>query len=161
VFIDTIAEWRDQAFHSPLLNRIWQLLPGFILWQIWKERNRRVFRNLSQPWQSCWHQCRNHILETISLQQWTDDTGGSTPSELLILQHWQPLPSSPPLTPSPPPLHSSSPSSWSPPSFPFIKLTPDGVALRSTWQAMGEGTRSRGTPPRDGRVLQPTTLPIV
>jgi hypothetical protein len=30
--IDTIADWRDQAFQSPLLNRIWQLLPGFILW---------------------------------------------------------------------------------------------------------------------------------
>jgi hypothetical protein len=41
--IDTIAEWRDQAFHSPLLNRIWQLLPGFILWQTWKEQNKRVF----------------------------------------------------------------------------------------------------------------------
>jgi hypothetical protein len=24
---DTIADWRDHPFHSPLLNRIWQLLP--------------------------------------------------------------------------------------------------------------------------------------
>jgi hypothetical protein len=47
--IATIAEWRDHAFQSPLLNRIWQLLPGFILWQIWKERNEGSFeisRNL-------------------------------------------------------------------------------------------------------------------
>jgi exonuclease III len=43
----TITNWRDQAFQSPLLNRIWQLLPGFILWQTWKERNRRIFRNTS------------------------------------------------------------------------------------------------------------------
>jgi ribonuclease HI len=126
--IDTIAEWRDQAFHSPLLNRIWKLLPSFILWKIWKERNIRVFRNLSQPWQHCWHQCRNHILETISLQHWTDDTGGSIPSELLILQHWQPLPSCPPLTLSLPSFHTLSPSSWSPPSIPFIKLNFDGAS---------------------------------
>jgi hypothetical protein len=30
--IDTITNWRDQVFQSPLLNRIWQLLPVFILW---------------------------------------------------------------------------------------------------------------------------------
>ena len=29
--IDTISEWRDRVFQSPLLNRIWKLLPGFIL----------------------------------------------------------------------------------------------------------------------------------
>jgi ribonuclease HI len=126
--IETIAEWRDHAFHSPLLNRIWQLLPGFILWQVWKERNRRVFRNLSQPWQSCWQQCRNHVLETISLQHWSDDTGSCAPSELLILQQWQPLPFSPPSTPSPPPLVAVSPSSWSPPPYPFIKLNFDGAS---------------------------------
>jgi hypothetical protein len=102
--IDTIANWRDKAFLSPLLNRIWQLLPGFILWQIWKERNRRVFRNLSQPWQSCWHNCRTHVLETISLQHWTEDQGSSNPSELPILQHWQPFPFPPLSLPSPSPL---------------------------------------------------------
>lgn len=35
----TIEEWREVAFHLPILNCIWQLLPGFILWKIWKERN--------------------------------------------------------------------------------------------------------------------------
>jgi hypothetical protein len=34
---ETMEEWRDSIFQSPILNRIWQLLPGFILWQIWKE----------------------------------------------------------------------------------------------------------------------------
>jgi ribonuclease HI len=120
--------WRDHAFQSPLLNRIWQLLPGFILWQVWKERNRRVFCKLSQPWQACWQQCRIHVLETISLQHWSDDTRSCTPSELLILQHWQPLPFSPPSLTSPPPLLALSPSSWSPPPFPFLKLNFDGAS---------------------------------
>jgi hypothetical protein len=34
---ETIEGWRDIAFLSPILNRIWQLLPSFILWQLWKE----------------------------------------------------------------------------------------------------------------------------
>ena len=126
--IETIANWRDHAFKSPLLNRIWQLLPGFVLWQIWKERNRRVFRNLSQPWQSCWHHCRSRILETISLQPWTTDKEGGTPSELSILQLWQPLPPSHSPPPSPSPPLDPSPSSWSPSSFPFIKLNFDGAS---------------------------------
>jgi hypothetical protein len=65
--IDTITDWRDQAFHSPLLNSIWKLLPGFILWKTWKERNRRLFRNVSLPWQHCWNQCHRNILETLNL----------------------------------------------------------------------------------------------
>jgi hypothetical protein len=32
--IETILNWRDQAFGSPYLNRVWQLLPGFVLWHI-------------------------------------------------------------------------------------------------------------------------------
>ena len=51
--INTITDWRDQDFHSLLLNHIWKLLPGFILWKTWKERNIRLFRNLSLPWQQC------------------------------------------------------------------------------------------------------------
>jgi hypothetical protein len=72
--VDTITNWRDQVFHSPLLNRIWQLLPGFILWQVWKERNRRLFRNVFLPWQHCWNRCRLNILETLNLQPWKKQT---------------------------------------------------------------------------------------
>jgi hypothetical protein len=118
--IATIAEWRDHAFQSPLLNRIWQLLPGFILWQVWKERNRRVFCKISQPWQSCWQQCRIHILETIALQHWTDNTRSCPPSELFILQQWQPLPFPPPPCPFSPP-SCSEPFVLVPSSLPLLK----------------------------------------
>jgi hypothetical protein len=149
--IDTISEWRDQAFHSPLLNRIWQLLPGFILWQTWKERNRRLFRNTSLPWQHCWHQCRCNILETLNLQQWTDENVHNTPSELSILQHWQPLPSHHPLPPS-------SPS----PNHPILqqcirKAGTDGVLLRYTWRDVEVRHGQRGTEPCDGLVPSPAT----
>jgi ribonuclease HI len=125
--LETITNWRDRAFQSPLLNRIWQLLPGFILWQTWKERNRRIFRGSSLPWQHCWHQCHSNIMETIHIQRWSDADLTGTPSELPIFQHWTPLPSlqAPPSTCPPP---SRSPSFWSPPPEDFIKLNFDGAS---------------------------------
>jgi hypothetical protein len=97
----TITNWRDQAFRSPLLNHVWQLLPGFILWKTWKERNRRTFRGLSLPWQHCWHQCYRNILETLHLQPRSGEDDSSTPDELPLIRFWTP---SPPLQarPSPP-----------------------------------------------------------
>jgi hypothetical protein len=100
--LETITNWRDRAFQSPLLNRIWQLIPGFILWQTWKERNKRIFKGRSLPWQHCWHHCRSNILETIHIQRWSDANLNGTPSELPIFQHWTSLPSL-----QPPPLHLS------------------------------------------------------
>jgi ribonuclease HI len=121
--------WRDQAFHSPLLNRIWQLLPGFILWQAWKERNRRIFKNASLPWQHCWKQCHRNILETLNLRCWSDEDRACSPSELSILKHWTPLPTlqTPPL-PSSSFSPSCSPSHWSPPPEAFVKLNFDGAS---------------------------------
>jgi hypothetical protein len=37
---DTIENWDSITFNNPILNYIWLLLPGFILWKIWKERNK-------------------------------------------------------------------------------------------------------------------------
>jgi hypothetical protein len=125
----TITHWRDQAFHSLLLNCIWQLLPGFILWQTWKERNQRIFRNISLPWQQCWKQCHRNVLETLNLRNWSDADLACPPSEFSILRHWTPLPT---LQERPPPPSSTfpscSPSLWSPPPEDFVKLNFDGAS---------------------------------
>jgi ribonuclease HI len=126
--LETIMEWRDKAFHSPYLNHIWQLLPGFVLWQVWKERNRRIFRSTSIPWQQCWRYCHRNIMETLHLRNWSSVDLTCPPSELPILRYWLQPPSLQTL-PSPPVTNpSSSPSSWSPPPEDFIKLNFDGAS---------------------------------
>jgi len=30
-----------------MVNLYWNLMPGMIIWAIWKERNQRIFRNES------------------------------------------------------------------------------------------------------------------
>jgi hypothetical protein len=64
---ETIEEWRDSIFQYPILNRIWQLLPGFILWKIWKEKNHRIFKSSSLSWQNVWDKIHSNIKETINL----------------------------------------------------------------------------------------------
>jgi exonuclease III len=98
--IETLINWRDQPFSSPYLNRVWQLLPGFVLWQVWKERNNRIFRNKANQWSLCWDLCRRNLLETLRLKPWSETDLACSPAELPILRHWTPPP--PSLLSSPP-----------------------------------------------------------
>ena len=40
---ETIASWPPKVFKNAILNRLWELFPGFLVWEIWKERNGRIF----------------------------------------------------------------------------------------------------------------------
>jgi hypothetical protein len=67
---DTIENWDSITFQNPILARIWQLLPGFTLWKIWKERNKRIFQSKASPPTSTWDRIMNLIRETIKRRQW-------------------------------------------------------------------------------------------
>ena len=42
---NTIMNWPSEYSNNLRINSIWKVLPGFITWTIWKERNRRIFQN--------------------------------------------------------------------------------------------------------------------
>jgi hypothetical protein len=67
---DTIENWDSITYNNPILNHIWQLLPGFILWQIWKERNKRIFHSKNSPAESTWDKAATLIKETIRSKHW-------------------------------------------------------------------------------------------
>ena len=33
-----VETWSDKAFKNPILNRLWEIVPGFVVLEIWKER---------------------------------------------------------------------------------------------------------------------------
>jgi hypothetical protein len=43
----TINTWEEKYNDNEEVNLCWTLTPSMIAWAIWKERNRRIFRNQS------------------------------------------------------------------------------------------------------------------
>ena len=41
----TIAEWPTKVFKNKIVNSLWELLPGFTIWELWKTRNSQIFEN--------------------------------------------------------------------------------------------------------------------
>ncbi len=39
----TIERLPSKPYKNAILNRIWELFPRFLMWEIWIERNRRIF----------------------------------------------------------------------------------------------------------------------
>jgi hypothetical protein len=78
---DTIENWDHSTYNNPILNLIWQLLSGFILWQIWKERNKRIFHSQPTPPETTWETIRSLIKETIRSKSWTEEDLQCSPEE--------------------------------------------------------------------------------
>jgi hypothetical protein len=56
--IETIEFWSANPFNNPIINRAWEIFPGFLMWNVWKERNQRIFKDKSLT--------RNQIWEIIA-----------------------------------------------------------------------------------------------
>jgi hypothetical protein len=41
--------WNERYNENEMVNLCWNLMPGMIIWAIWKKRNQRIFRNESLP----------------------------------------------------------------------------------------------------------------
>ena len=44
----TITNWAHQPYNNMLLNKIWELFPGLVVWELWIERNNKNFNNRSR-----------------------------------------------------------------------------------------------------------------
>jgi len=125
----TIQHWEEEPFSNPILNRLWAALPGFLIWIVWKERNRRIFNHTVKSCDDLWGRIRRLMIESLKLSSWGDHDLKASAAESIILNNWgiTALPASlmPNRTPSP---DSASPDSWSPPREGFFKLNFDGAS---------------------------------
>ena len=85
---DTIENWDSITYNNPILNQIWLLLPGFILWQIWKERNKRIFHSKQSPTKDIWQTVVKLIRETIQSKHWQPRDHECSREEAHIFQSW-------------------------------------------------------------------------
>jgi ribonuclease HI len=124
---ETIGHWGDIIFSNPILNHIWTLLPGFILWQIWKARNKSIFHSSNSSSDLTWNNVVAHIKETIRSRSWKGSDKNCHNDELSILQNWQ-INLDDLSTAQTPRTHTPSPSSWTPPPTGFVKVNFDGAS---------------------------------
>ena len=66
-FKDTIELWEGKAYKNAIVNRIWELLPRFVIWATWKEHNSRVFENRKRYLEETWPMIQGYVLETLGI----------------------------------------------------------------------------------------------
>eukprot|EP00253_Pinus_taeda_P021563 PITA_21563 len=47
--INSIRLWHQSPYKRTLLNFLWRIIPGLLTWTVWKERNKRIFKNQYTP----------------------------------------------------------------------------------------------------------------
>eukprot|EP00253_Pinus_taeda_P031554 PITA_31554 len=69
----TIGQWGTGKFHSKVVRRIWSLAVGFVIWFIWKERNKRIFRGQNSRPEKVWEEISKAIRETVLSDRWDEE----------------------------------------------------------------------------------------
>lgn len=42
---NTLTKWRKNFSENEIINKAWMLVISFVIWNIWKEHNMRIFKN--------------------------------------------------------------------------------------------------------------------
>lgn len=126
-FSDTIENWDSLSHKNLILAYIWQLLPGFTLQQMWKERNKRIFHSKASTPALTWERIFMLIKETIRRKPWKLEDLKCTPKEQCIFQNQQ-LGLTNLFAVTAPNRQYNGPITQSPPPTGFIKINFDGAS---------------------------------
>ena len=85
---DKIKHWEGKFFMNAIVRRLWDLLLGFVVWNIWKEHNNQIFEGKRQPPREIWAQIKLQITETLGLHLWSPSDLKASPTEARILECW-------------------------------------------------------------------------
>lgn len=84
----SIREWDSYAFDNPIILTIWQILPGTILWNIWKERNDRIFKGNKMELAKVWQKIIVNVQEMIRSKKWDEMARKLSASDRHIATGW-------------------------------------------------------------------------
>lgn len=125
---NTLRNWPQKPYQREILNILWKISPGILMWNIWKERNRRIFKDQAQKMEKVWKIIHSDIQETLSTKCWTQEDFPSLPQEQAIWNNWQIKIKIPNSSQGNSAIHQASPSSWSPPPLSSFLLNFDGAS---------------------------------
>eukprot|EP00253_Pinus_taeda_P022049 PITA_22049 len=113
----------------PLATQLWEKTDQcFLFWVLWKERNNRIFNNISRPIDTLWLLLKQNLQENLAIRHWQDTNLPDSPQERLIMNAWNLNLTSLTHVKAQPPTSPASPLFWSPPASNSFKLNFDGAA---------------------------------
>lgn len=86
--MENIRNWTKNPFKSQLLKSLWSLIPSFLYWNLWKERNYRIFNNTYRSIDALWLIFKKNIQETLAIRTWYDTDMPESQQEHNILKEW-------------------------------------------------------------------------
>jgi len=84
----SIKEWDPNPFANPIILTLWQMFLEMVLWNIWKERNNRIFREDKLKSVEVWQKVVGNMQETIRSRQWDDMARKLSETERRISAGW-------------------------------------------------------------------------
>ena len=85
---EILLNWEEKVFKNPIVRCLWELLLGFTMWNIWKERNDHIFEGRSHSPEDIWNQTQLHIIESLGLRNWESANLKADQTEARILSRW-------------------------------------------------------------------------
>ena len=85
IVINTLLNWRKGGYKCVVLNRAWQLVLGFLIWDLWKERNHQIFQGEDITNYKIWEKVLANFQETILVEKWLQDDWKAEGFEVQIL----------------------------------------------------------------------------
>eukprot|EP00253_Pinus_taeda_P008734 PITA_08734 len=70
--INSLNRWRRTFSGNEILSSAWAIMPSFIIWNVWKERNNRIFKNEKRSSQNLFERILKQIKETGLIPQGWD-----------------------------------------------------------------------------------------
>eukprot|EP00253_Pinus_taeda_P028254 PITA_28254 len=83
--IQTLSDWGEGKFQSKIVRRAWSITTGFNVWNLWKERNSRIFKGKSSGPEEVWKRTLRQIRESILAENWAEEDWKTSEAEIEIL----------------------------------------------------------------------------
>jgi len=80
-----IFHWNQEKFQCKVVSRAWDLIAGFVLWMVWKERNHRIFQDKAKDSEIIWKRVVSLMRETILVEKWDVEDWKANQTEEMIL----------------------------------------------------------------------------
>lgn len=84
--IQNLIERGEGKFNSKIVGRAWSIVACFNVWNLWKERNNRIFKGKASNPEDLWEMTLKQVRESILAEKWTEEDWKTCETEMIVLK---------------------------------------------------------------------------